>query len=108
MNVHENILCFMVMGSSLVQRLAVGSWRLALVAVGGGWQRLAIGGWRSLGAVPKGCPSPKKQKIWVPRDSPGKDTRMARRNKVPCLLPSFFFVGFQAGFCLATLGGGGG
>ena len=47
-------LCFMVMGPSLLQRLAVGSW---LLVVGGGWRlavgswQLAVGGWRSLGAV---------------------------------------------------------
>ena len=43
-NVHRNALCFMVMGPSLLQRLAVG-----------GWWRLAVGGgWRLV--VPGGCP----------------------------------------------------
>ena len=42
-NVQEDALCFMAMGPSLLQKLAVGSsWRLAV----GGWWRLAVGGWR--------------------------------------------------------------
>ena len=39
-NVHGDALCFVVMGPSLLQRLAVGGWRLVAV---GGW-RLAVGG----------------------------------------------------------------
>ena len=43
-NVHGDALCFLVMALSLLQRLAVGGWRL--VAVGSRW-RLAVGsGWR--------------------------------------------------------------
>ena len=59
-NVHGDALCFNVMGPSLLQRLAVGGWRLAvgggwrLVAVGGWWRLAAVGGWRL--AVPGGCP----------------------------------------------------
>ena len=50
-NVHGDALCFMVMGPSLLQRLAVGGWRLVgiggwlLMAVGR-WQLVAVGGWR--------------------------------------------------------------
>ena len=36
MNVHRDALCFMAMGPSVLQRLAVGGW-WRLVAVGGGW-----------------------------------------------------------------------
>ena len=78
MNFHGDALCFMVMGPSLLQKLAVGAWwqlavdggwcRLVVdggwwVAGGGGWQRLAVGGgwrlavvggWRLV--VPGGCP----------------------------------------------------
>ena len=43
--------------------LAVGSRRLVAV---GGW-RLAVGGWRL--AVLEGCPSPKKKKMWVLKES---------------------------------------
>ena len=46
-NGHRDTLCFTVMGPSLLQKLAVGGWRLA---VDGGW-RLAVGGWWPLGAV---------------------------------------------------------
>ena len=89
----------MVMGHSLLQRLAVGGWRLVvvggwrhLVAVGGSWwlavggwwglavggwwplavgggSRSAVGGWWSLGAVLTGYLTGKK-KIWVLKDSP--------------------------------------
>ena len=54
-NVHGDALCLMVLGPSLLQRLAVGGgwWGLAVVggwrlaAVGGGWWGLAVvGGWR--------------------------------------------------------------
>ena len=49
-NVHGDALCVMVMGPSLLQRLAVGVWWLAV----GGWRRLAVGGWWSLGlSLPK-------------------------------------------------------
>ena len=44
--VRGDALCLMVMGPSLLQRLAVGGWRLAV----GGW-RLAVGEWRRLVAV---------------------------------------------------------
>ena len=59
--VHGDALCFMVLGPSQLQRLAVGGWRLVvgsgwqLAAVGSGW-RLAVGGWWSLEAVLRGCP----------------------------------------------------
>ena len=44
-NAHGDALCFMVMGPSLLQKLAVGgSWWLAV----GGWWRLVVGGWRRL------------------------------------------------------------
>ena len=61
-NVHGDALCFMVMGPSLLQRLAVGGWWLAV----GGW-RLAVGGpWGvSLRAVLD------KKEIRVLKDSPG-------------------------------------
>ena len=68
-NVHGDALCFMVMGPSLLQRLAVGGWRLAAVggwwelAVGGGWWRLAVSGRWSLGTVLQGCPSHKKKNL---------------------------------------------
>ena len=41
-NAHGDTLCLMIMGSSLLERLAVGRW---LLAVGGGWRRLVVGGW---------------------------------------------------------------
>ena len=42
-NVHGDTLCFMVMGPSLLEELAVGGgWRR--LVVGRGW-RLAVGGW---------------------------------------------------------------
>ena len=43
-NDHRDALCFLVMGPSLLQRLAVGGWqRLAAV---GGWRLVVGGGWR--------------------------------------------------------------
>ena len=51
-NVHGDALCCLVMGLSLLERLAVGGWRLVvvsgwqLVVVGGGWQLAVGGGWR--------------------------------------------------------------
>ena len=39
-NLHGDALCFMVIGLSLLQKLAVGGWRLAV----GGWWRLAAAG----------------------------------------------------------------
>ena len=63
-NVHGDALCSVVMGRSLLQRLAVGGWRLVAV---GGWWRLAVGGWWSLGAVLD------EKAIWVLKDSPGPD-----------------------------------
>ena len=60
-NVHGDALCFMVIGPSLIQRLAVGGWRLATVGGGwclavagcwlvvvGGWRLAAVGSWRLL------------------------------------------------------------
>ena len=46
-NVQGDAPCFLVMGSPLLQRLAVSSWRLV---VGGGW-RLGFGSWWRLAAV---------------------------------------------------------
>ena len=52
-NVHGGALCFMVMGPSLLQRLAVGGWWMVAV---GGW-RLAVGGWRLVAVLAKlSCP----------------------------------------------------
>ena len=52
-NVHGDALCYIVMGPFVLQRLAVGGWRLVAV---GGW-RLAVGGsWRLAAVVPGGCP----------------------------------------------------
>ena len=75
--VHEDALCFLVLGPSLLYMLAVGGGWRRLVVVGGGWRlavvggrqlvavgswwRLVVGGWRSLGAVLKGCPKWKKK-----------------------------------------------
>ena len=61
MNVHGDALCFLVMGPSLLQRLAVdGWWRFAAV---GGWRLAAICGWRLVAVgggwrlvIPRGCP----------------------------------------------------
>ena len=65
-NVHGGSVCFLVMGPSVLQRLAVGSWWW-LAAVGG-WRLVTVGGWRlvafgggwrlagSLGAVLNCCP----------------------------------------------------
>ena len=86
-NVHGDSLCFLVVGHSLLQRLAVvvggggrrfvvgGGWRLAL----GGWQLVAVAGWRRLAAVgggwrlavggPWGLSLTKQ--IWLLQDSPG-------------------------------------
>ena len=50
-NIPGDALCLMVTAPSLLQRLAVGGWRL--VAVCSGWQ-LAVGSWRL--AVHGGCP----------------------------------------------------
>ena len=41
----------MVLGPSVLQRLAVGGWRLAVggvrrLAIGDGWRRLVVGGWQ--------------------------------------------------------------
>ena len=44
-NVHGDALCFMGMGHSLLQRLAVGGWRMAVRGGCSGWWRLvAVGG----------------------------------------------------------------
>ena len=49
-NIHGDILCFMVMRPSLLQRLALRGWRLVVGGgwrlAGGGWWRLAVSGWR--------------------------------------------------------------
>ena len=80
----------MVMGRSLLQRLAVGRWwllaavaglsglavgslwRLAVggwrLVVGGCWRRLVVGGWWSLRAVLKSYPAHKN--LGLPKDSP--------------------------------------
>ena len=56
-NAHGNALCFLVMGRSVLQRLAVGGWRLV---VGGPWGL-------SFRAVLS------KKKNWLLNDSPGHD-----------------------------------
>ena len=48
---HRDALHFLVMGPSLLQRLAVGiGWWFVI----GGWWRLAVGGWRSAVSGPSG------------------------------------------------------
>ena len=59
-NVHGDALCFMAIGPSLLQRLAMadgGWWWLAV----GGRRLVAVGGWWSLGAVLKGLCLTKKK-----------------------------------------------
>ena len=69
--VHGGALCFVVMGPSLLRRLAVGGWRLA---VGGGWWRLAaVGRWRLV--VPWGLSlraALSQKTTWLLQDSPAR------------------------------------